>query len=206
MLRSGTPRRGSGEGDMKYAGIGSRETPEEVLHLMAKMAARLVQLKWLCRSGAARGADSAFEIGVRGEVGASEVSRYLELYLPFPGFNGRHDGAVKRAEPSQEAHQVMLQHHPVGASLRGTVALLQARNSHQILGPFPVSAPDPVRMVICWTADGAETLEQITKGTGGTGQALRIACAHQIPIFNLKNPKGGERIKAFLDSQGGRNG
>lgn len=176
------------------------------MHLMARMAARLVQLKWLCRSGAARGADSAFEIGVRGET--DEVARYLELYLPFPGFNGRCDGAVKRAEPSQEAHQVMLQHHPVGESLRGTVALLQARNSHQILGPFPISAPDPVDMVICWTADGAETLEQITKETGGTGQALRIACALQIPIFNLKNPKAGERIKAFLDSltKGGRNG
>lgn len=50
---------------------------------------------------------------------------------------------------------------------------LQARNSYQILG---LDLNTPSNFVICWTKNG--------KGSGGTGQAIRIARAYNIPIFD----------------------
>ena len=47
-----------------FAGIGSRETPQDILKLMTKSAYRLEQLGYVLRSGGARGADKAFELGV----------------------------------------------------------------------------------------------------------------------------------------------
>jgi hypothetical protein len=35
----------------------------------------------------------------------------------------------------------------------------------------------PSRFVVCWTADG--------RATGGTGQAIRIAEAYAVPVFNF---------------------
>jgi predicted Rossmann fold nucleotide-binding protein DprA/Smf involved in DNA uptake len=47
----------------KYAGIGSRSTPPEVITVMEEIAQRLAENGWLLRSGAADGADSSFERG-----------------------------------------------------------------------------------------------------------------------------------------------
>lgn len=47
-----------------YAGIGSRETPREIMDLMSRIAIKLEGEGWLLRSGGAQGADMAFEKGV----------------------------------------------------------------------------------------------------------------------------------------------
>ena len=36
-----------------YTGIGSRETPEEILEFMKEIASKLEELGWICRSGGA---------------------------------------------------------------------------------------------------------------------------------------------------------
>ena len=48
----------------RYAGIGSRNTPENIQAIMTKLATKLESLGWVLRSGGADGADSAFELGV----------------------------------------------------------------------------------------------------------------------------------------------
>jgi hypothetical protein len=48
-----------------------------------------------------------------------------------------------------------------------------ARNYRQIIGKDAQNS----EFVICWTKDG--------ESSGGTGQALRIAAHHNIPIHNL---------------------
>lgn len=63
-----------------YAGVGSRETPHEILALMTDVAKILGQHGWTLRSGGARGADTAFEDGAKGFK--------REIYLPWRGFNG----------------------------------------------------------------------------------------------------------------------
>lgn len=69
------------------------------------------------------------------------------------------------------------QFHPAWERCTRTARALHARNSPIVLGE---NLDDPVNFVVCWTPDG--------KASGGTGQALRIAAAHGIKVFNLFDP------------------
>ena len=94
--------------------------------------------------------------------------------------------------PSQSAaHPEWAEHasryHPAWHRCDDYAKALHARNSPIIAG---ADLNDTVRMVVCWTADG--------KASGGTGQALRIANAYGIPVFNLHDETAFDRLKAFL--------
>jgi len=158
-----------------YTGIGSRETPDAILTLMAKIAYTLAQNDWTLRSGHAPGADQAFEHG------AKEAKGKMEIYLPWSGFEGAHgDGKsyFTTFNPDlgcdPEAIRVAAQFHPAWDKCSIGAKKLHVRNVYLIGGRDLNTAPD---MVICWTKDG--------KREGGTGQALRIAEHLQIPIFDL---------------------
>lgn len=146
-----------------YVGIGSRNTPIHVQQLMAQIAEELSD-KWILRSGHADGADKAFESGCKGEK---------EIYLPWAGFNGSRDRS-HIVMPPGEAAKIASKFHPAWGRLSDVVKLLHTRNVFQILG---ADLSSPAHMVICWTQDG--------KGSGGTGQAIRIAQSASIPVFDL---------------------
>jgi len=161
---------------MKYAGIGSRETPKEILSLMEVVAENLGSRGWTLRTGGAPGADTAFFDGAN-----MESAHLIELYLPWDGFNDfRYAECWSRLyvnyTPSPEAFAMAEKYHSSYRYLKQGAKKLMARNSHQIFGP---DMNDPVDCVICWTEGG--------KLKGGTAQALRIAIDHDIPIFNLGN-------------------
>ena len=146
-----------------YAGIGSRSTPYPILDQMEAWGMYLFSEAYHLRSGGASGADSAFE---------RYVPDYAkEIYLPWKGFNGNTSNLYP---PSDEAFKLASMFHPNWDACSRVAKLFHARNSHQILGP---DLCDPVDFVICWTPGGVTT--------GGTGQALRIATACDIPIINL---------------------
>lgn len=148
-----------------YTGIGSRETPAEILDLMTAIARRYAEQGWCLRSGGAEGADTAFEQG----AGAQQI------FLPWNGFNGRDgDAAGYYHGATPEAYTMAREHHPAWSRCSPAARKLHARNSHQIFGPL---MNEPSELVICWTRDAM--------GGGGTGQALRIARAHGIPVFDL---------------------
>lgn len=147
-----------------YAGIGSRDTPPDILEAMSNLAGHLAGRSWILRSGAAHGADAAFE------KGCAELNGRREIYLPWPSYNGHHS----RFEPKLEAYRIAAEYHPKWHMLKPGARKLMARNVHIILG---VALRDPVSFVICWTPNGAVT--------GGTGQALRMALHMDIPIINL---------------------
>lgn len=84
-------------------------------------------------------------------------------------------------------------HHPAWERLGRGARSLHARNCHQILGR---DLNDPAAFVVCWTPDGATT--DPGPSTGGTGQALRIAAAHGIPVFNLARDEDLERVQTFV--------
>lgn len=150
---------------MIYAGIGSRETPAEVLNAMRRVGARLAAGGWILRSGAAAGADTAFEVGCDSEDG------FKEIYLPWPGFEN-HPGPFHPL--TQAAFELAATYHPKWESCGPLARCMHARNGYQVLG---ADLETPADCVICWTADG--------HASGGTGQALRIARARGIPAFNL---------------------
>jgi hypothetical protein len=52
-----------------------------------------------------------------------------------------------------------------------------------------VLGPDlavPATLVVCWTQDGS--VDGADPRAGGTGQALRIAHHHGVPVLNLSRP------------------
>ncbi len=171
-----------------YAGVGSRKTPEEVLRLMEKIAARLAALGFTLRSGGAPGADQAFERGAR------RVGGKVEVFIPWPGFEGYRPGPEVSLY-SPQAVSMAAELHPAWKKLSEGARKLMARNCHQVLG---ASLTNPVEFVICWTPDGAETAAECSLTTGGTGQAIRLASKWGVPVVNLRKDGALERIARLV--------
>lgn len=163
-----------------YAGIGSQSTPEPVLDLMTRLARRLCARGYVLRSGGAKGADTAFEAG--STVGASEI------YLPWPRFRGH---ASELCHPKDAAFELAQKFHPAWHRCSIAARKLHARNVYQVLGP---DLDSPSVFVLCWTVDG--------QATGGTGQAMRIAKAYDIEIFNLFHAGTVDRLADVVRSRG----
>lgn len=157
-----------------YAGIGSRETPLEICHMMTHAATWLDNDGWTLRSGGADGADAHFSYG----------SKDKEIYIPWNKFNNLyHNGntIIDIAElPEQNvlaARQIAQQNHPAWFRCSSGARMLHTRNVFQIYGR---DFKQPSSFVLCYTRGGS--------GEGGTGQALRIAKMANIPIFDLGRP------------------
>jgi hypothetical protein len=160
-----------------YCGIGSRETPQEIGDLMTRIAAKLESMGRILRSGGADGADTYFENGVKTKK---------EIYLPWQGFNGR-QGIVANKNQFEKAEELAKKYHPAWEKLTQGARKLMARNGFQVLG---LDLDKPANYVICWTIDG--------KATGGTGQAIRIAEAYNIPVYNLFNTLDREKLEELV--------
>jgi len=152
---------------MFYTGIGSRETPREVMITMYHFAIKLAEQGFRLRSGGADGANTAFECGAIKGLGA------MEIYLPWVGFNGR---SSQFTRPSDAAYDIASEIHPAWFKCSRGAKALHARNCHQILG---MDLNSPSSFVVCWTPGG--------KLVGGTRTALVLASLNNIPVFNLFN-------------------
>lgn len=152
-----------------YAGIGSRETPPLMCRAIEIFSRVLSEEGFKLRSGNAMGADQAFHRGAS--------THPCEIYLPWSSYNSlglQPANTQVFRSPTIEASRIAALHHPSWYSLNRPAQTLHARNSHIVLG---LDCKSPVDFVVCWTKGG--------KGQGGTGQAMRIAVAREIPVFDL---------------------
>jgi hypothetical protein len=147
-----------------YAGIGSRETPQEFIALFERLGEFLAKHGYTLRSGGAQGADKAFECGCDRAKGNKEI------YLPWRGFEGSMSNLVVS---DKRAFEIAEEFHPAWDRLGQGGQKLQARNCHQVLGQ---DLNTPSNFVICWTKGGS--------GQGGTGQAIRIARHYNVSILD----------------------
>lgn len=168
-----------------YAGIGSRGTWEDVLRTMTRIASVLSDQGYTLRSGHAPGADQAFELGALGRA---------EIFLPWVGFCAEVPVLGEEyVEPADDAFVMAESYHDGWSWLsRGTRALM-ARNMHQVLGP---NLDDPVDFLLCWTPNASKTGQE--RNTGGTGQAIRVAVAHKIPVFNFRNDADMNLVRGWI--------
>ena len=175
-----------------YAGIGSRETPDDILELMGSLAEGLYRRGYTLRSGGAPGADQAFEWGIANLGGTKQIQRHSQIFLPWANFEKKNRSWIKPCltEPGLGADIIAKVYHPRYQYLSRGAKLLMARNSHQIFGP-DIYNFTLVDFVICWTK-GA-------KGGGGTGQALRIARDKEIKIYDLADPEQLFNLRIRLD-------
>jgi hypothetical protein len=186
----------------RYAGIGTRKVKENemVYHIIQKISSYLHLKGYTLLSGAAEGADSAFE---------SQAEYRKEIYLPWEGFNNKYSTEVGVFSPAflsetyskernDKATEIARAFHPRFDYLSDGAKKLMIRNSFQILG---LTLGTPVDFVVCYTLDGCESATTRTEATGGTGQAISIAHYYNVPIFNVFNISSIHRLKAYIDSQ-----
>jgi hypothetical protein len=112
-----------------YAGIGSRETPSDVLGLIIEIAIKLDSQGYVLNSGGASGADTAFEQG----------SSNKQIFLPSDTFNGRHHNGVNYFNYQKLPHKDLAEetvslYHPAPHKLSEYAFRLMARNTFQVLG------------------------------------------------------------------------
>lgn len=167
-----------------YAGIGSRSTPPDVRQRIRKLAAALAEEGFTLRSGNADGADWAFQ------TGAGQIEGNVHIFLPWQTYNG---GCIAFGpntkwylRPSQDAIAMAGTMHPAWHLCERPVRALHGCNMHIVLGP---NLSKPVEFVVCWTPDGAEYEQEVTRTTGGTGMGIRVADRNDIPVFNLYHPE-----------------
>jgi hypothetical protein len=198
-----------------YAGIGSRETPDDILALMTDLGAAFGRLGWVLRSGGAPGADTAFERG------AFSVNGPRRIYLPRRAFGPlpRQDdpdavvplddlGALVWREAQTMAETLhpgwekltalALRDDAAGRKAAGTLTLL-TRNMFQVMGD---SLESPVDLVVCYGEKPVLNEHNFCIDVeGGTGQAVRLAAEMHIPTYNLILDSHREAVAAFIADQ-----
>ena len=147
-----------------YTGVGSRETPQNILVLMRQLAKQFAHKGYMLRSGGAEGADQAFELGCR------EVNGLCKIYRP--------------SHATPQAMAIASQYHGAWHLCGEWARKLHARNAFQVLGD---DLKTPSLIVVCWTKDGARDHAERSIKTGGTGTAISIASENHIRVANLSN-------------------
>lgn len=155
---------------MKYAGIGSRNTPILSQYLFEEIGSILAGKGFTLRSGHAFGADFAFE------TGCNRVNGAKEIFIPWKGFNQANEILVTDPMIVHSAIEIAASIHPAWDRLSRAAKLLHIRNIFQVAGE---KIDDPVDFVLCWTKDSADV--------GGTRTAIVFARRLKIPVFNFGN-------------------
>lgn len=179
-----------------YTGVGSRKCEDPViLSLMTSIARELAKQGYILRSGAARGPDSAFEKG---------APKHLKrIYVPKESFGNRPRDEIivpKKVDLMRwlRACSIAEQYHELGRHMPQDVRELMGRNVYQVLGD---DLRTPSRFLIC-DAPGAvlDNDGKVVDVDGGTGMAVRLASAHNIPIYHLGIPEHRHRMEQFVEN------
>lgn len=185
-----------------YSGIGSRETPQEIISIMEDAAYRLARMGFVLRSGKAAGADAAFQRGAQRFEGAK-----CEIFIPWRGFTGG-DGLVNTWDISLDAvdrqfpeHADMRwdwvkEVHGGWERLSQGARKLHERNVHQLFGADLGNAYlNQSKFVIYYAL---ETKKGDPKG--GTATCVNLAKKQGIRTLNLLHEKNHEVLEKFLAS------
>ena len=175
-----------GQKTMRYAGIGSRETPANVLAVMSNVAKYLQGLGYTLYSGGAKGADTAFSNGV--------TDRTAKVIF-----------TASNAPSDEKAKTIAREVHLNPSALSDAVINLMARNTYQVMG---ADLDSPVDFVLAWTPNGETKASDRVyhgkgnpKNTGGTGQAIATASIKGIPVINMANPNWKAQLKEAIDGK-----
>ena len=161
--------------ELTYAGIGARNAPPEILAQMTEVATRLREMGYTLLSGAARGADQAFEAGA-----------------------GNQKEIFTAKDANDLTRDIAKEIHPSPNNLSEYALDLMARNTNQIFGR---DLNQPVSFVLTWTPDGVESSGARTQKTGGTGQAIDMASRKGIPVINMYNEGWQNKLENIISAE-----
>ena len=166
------PKYVDGQKTMVYAGIGSRETPTEVLELMTKAAKFLADKGYKLQTGKTfndkeEGADKAFSDGTSNK----------ELFGPESANN--------------TTKAIAKELHPAPQHLKTGGLNLMARNTNQVFGK---NLDTPVDFVLFYAKETSNPL----RPKGGTGQAVEMARRKGIPTINMADTDRRKQLTAAI--------
>lgn len=186
-----------------YTGVGSRETPADILELMERVGFALASRGWTLRSGGAVGADQAFERGMFNKVGYDQPYEWApaEIYLPWEGYEGhyRNTHGGLNILPSditltdeRIAEGMAMAIHPAWGACKQGARKMHTRNVFQVLGR---TLNKPSKMLIAWTR-----LDARGNPKGGTATAINLAKEYigEDSVFNLANEEHFQRISKWI--------
>jgi len=198
-----------------YTGIGSRETPQEIISVMEDAAFRLARVGLTLRSGKAGGADAAFQRGMQKYYETLDNgnqkeyrTRLAEIYIPWDGFSSDNEGLwdfwdypldyLDHLIPEQKSKrdELVEEIHPNFEALkkkRGAFAL-HSRNVHQVLG---ANVLEPRPSVFCLYYAGED---KNGNPKGGTATAVNLAKKYGVRTLNLNTPERLATLEQFLCS------
>jgi len=178
-----------------YTGIGSRETPEQILRLMRRIAYRMAKKGYTLRSGGAEGADTAFADGWVDawveDAGPHGCKYKAEIYLPWEGFNDQYSSMEGRLIMDHlVAQEIASEIHPAWVKCSSYAKALHTRNVHQVLGQ---DLNTPSSFVLFYAEPQGNSVK------GGTRTAVELAKKYGVPVFNLYYPYVQERMEKFVE-------
>lgn len=158
-----------------YTLVGSRETSQEGLEVLARLVHEMAKNFCVGRSGGADGADSVLEHVLRYSTGLKEV------YLPWDKFNGRVADGVEYMNASRfsnytQAMEIAKATHPAWERCSQGAQKLHARNVYQVLGK---DLESPSLILICWAQPTGTGVK------GGTNTAVQLAKRNDVPVLNV---------------------
>jgi len=165
-----------------FTGIGSRETPKEILLQLRNLSYHLCMKGYCLRSGGADGCDTAVE------EGCNKASGKKEIYLPWKGFNDNDSPLYTYTSLHEE---IAFKYHPNLYGQKDSVIKLMTRNTAQVLGLDCKTRTDFI-LCYCPVINGKEQ--------GGTSQAVRVAKGYNIPIYNLFNLDTYDIVKELIQN------
>ena len=184
-----------------YAGVGSRETPEDILELMSELGKALCEDGWILSSGDAIGADRAFYEGARRASNFSEAM--VRIYLSRNGFWNGHEAVYVGSKPGlldattftdtyEQAKQMALEARGSFERLSPGGIALHTRNVFQIHGH---TLQDKVKALVYWGIPKGKG----EKVHGGTNTALQLAIKSGIEKrINLYYEENVAAARAYL--------
>lgn len=194
-----------------YTGIGSRETPPEIISVMEDAGYRLARIGFVLRSGKAAGADAAFQRGAQKyhiECHLKQqCSAIAEIYIPWKGFKGgdglrdTYDIQLDHIDRTYPGHEEMRwewvkEVHGGWERLSQGARKLHERNVHQLFGTDLGNAYINQSKFVLYYA--LETKSGNPKG--GTATAVNLAKKQGIRTLNLFKPENLEVLEKFLVS------
>lgn len=185
-----------------YTGVGSRQTPAEIIEVMNLLGKKLADQSWVLRTGGAQGADQAFELGWVHHVQENSEFTKAEIYLPWDGFEKHTRDSMfgcnilpdlDDPEMYKKALLIAEQTHPNWAACSRGARTLHARNVYQVLGR---NLDTPSRILIAWTP-----LTKAGMPKGGTATAIALATQYGVSCINLNKPEDYDRAMKYLEEE-----
>ncbi len=190
-----------GQKTMTYAGIGSRETPDEVLEVMTKAAQWLASKGYKLQTGYKRktgdrikeeGADKAFSIGAKNkELFGPDMANDKTIAIAhevYPNLKGMWEYTYNKWV--ETVGETKAKEYADGA------INLQARNTFQVFG---ASLDTPVDFVLFYAEETSNPL----RPKGGTGQAVEMARRKGIPTINMMDKNWRKQLEEVLQFKKG---